>query len=157
MKNYPFYLLALILIFCSWITIDESTIKKAEWLLGIWESKTPRGSIYESWVKTGEHEFAGKSYVIQGEDTIVFETIRIIQEGENLIYIPKVKNQNEGQPVRFPSTFTSKEKLVFENPEHDFPQVISYTRFGNDSLTAEISATKNGQEKKQSFQMKRLK
>jgi len=60
-------------------------------------------------------------------------------------------------PVRFATKTISETQLVFENPQHDFPQTISYTKITADSLVAEISGTKNGHERKQIFPMKRVK
>jgi hypothetical protein len=132
-------------------------ITKAEWLIGTWENKTPKGRIYETWSKTNDNEFSGKSYVIKDNDTIVFENIRLVQQQDGLFYIPVVKNQNDGLPVRFATKTISETQLVFENSKHDFPQIISYTKITSDSLVAEISGTKNGQERKQTFPMKRMK
>lgn len=80
-----------------------------------------------------------------------------MQEKNKLYYIPTVKNQNEGLPVRFAAKTISENQLVFENPQHDFPQIIAYTKITSDSLIAEISGTKNGQKRKQTFPMKRMK
>lgn len=144
-------------VFCAWIPRQVNDIKKAEWLLGTWENKTPRGSVYETWEKVNEAEFAGKSFMVKEKDTLVFETIRLVQEEGGLFYIPVVKNQNQGLPVRFQAKEIAEGTLVFENQGHDFPQVISYTKTGADSLTAEISGTRNGQERRQMFQMKKIK
>lgn len=145
-----------ILITCSWAVHSDKPIQKAAWLAGTWENKTPRGSMYETWTKMNEDEMHGKSYILKEKDTVVFETIRLLQEKDDLFYIPAVKDQNNGQPVRFASKLISAEKLVFENPGHDFPQTISYTRINKDSLVAEISGTKNGQQRTIRFPMKRL-
>lgn len=145
------------IVICAWITNQIGDIKKAEWLIGTWENKTPKGSIYETWNKTSDTEFAGKSYIVKEKDTLVFENIQLIQEQDRLFYIPTVKNQNNGWPVRFAPKIISETKLVFENPQHDFPQIISYTKITADSLVAEISGIKNGQERKQIFSMKRVK
>lgn len=150
-----------LIVLCSWTVQQKDVpiaigIKKAEWLIGTWENKTPRGSIYETWAKVGNDEFSGKSYVLKEKDTVVFETIRLVQEQGGLFYIPTVKNQNDGLPVRFTLRTISDFELVFENPQHDFPQIISYTKINSDSLVAEISGTKNGQEYKQTFPMKRV-
>ena len=80
-----------------------------------------------------------------------------LQEQNNLFYIPNVNNQNGGLPVRFATKTVSDMELVFENPQHDFPQIISYTKINADSLVAEISGTINGKERKQTFPMKRVK
>ena len=81
----------------------------------------------------------------------------LLQDKDGLYYIPVVKNQNDGLPVKFAATTITKEKIVFENAQHDFPQVISYTKINKDSLVAEIAGTKNGKERKQVFPMKRVK
>lgn len=146
-----------VIVFCSFILQQKNEIQKAEWLIGTWENKTQRGSIFETWTKISEVELSGKSYILKEKDTIVFETIRLLQEQENLFYIPKVKNQNGDLPVRFSMKTISDTKLVFENQQHDFPQIISYTKINADSLIAEISGTKNGKERKQTLPMKRVK
>lgn len=145
-----------LLLFSGWVNHLQNRVEEAAWLLGTWESKTPRGSIYETWNRTSTDAFAGKSYMVKNKDTMVFETIVLKEEQNGLVYEPAVKNQNKGQAVFFRSTEVSGSKLVFENPQHDFPQVISYQRIGKDSLVAEISGNKNGKPHQQVFPMKRL-
>jgi len=144
-------------VLCAWTIKQLSDIDNAAWLIGTWENKTPRGSIYETWSKASDNELCGKSYVVTQQDTIVFETIQLVQEQNGLFYVPTVKNQNDGLPVRFSTKTISETQLVFKNLQHDFPQIISYTKITSDSLIAEISGTKNGQDRKQTFPMKRVK
>src|SRR5690606_21013709 len=107
------------------------------WLIGTWENTKAKGSVYETWSKSDVNEFSGKSYMVKEQDTIVFENIRLVREQNKLFYIPTVKNQNENLPVRFIAKTISETQLVFENLQHDFPQIISYTRINADSLLAE--------------------
>lgn len=146
-----------IIIFCSWTLQQINKKNNAEWLIGTWENKTQSGSIFETWTKISEVELSGKSYILKEKDTIVFETIQLLQEQDSLFYIPKVKNQNGDLPVRFSAKTISDTELMFENQQHDFPQIISYTKINSDSLIAEISGTKNGKERKQTFPLKRVK
>ncbi len=155
--KYLFLTATTLIIFCSWTIHQKSEIKKLEWIVGTWENKTARGNIYETWSKKSEEKLSGISYIIQNKDTILFETISIIEERSKLFYIPIVKNQNGGLPVQFALKTISSTQFVFENTKHDFPQIISYTKISSDSLVAEISGIKNGKERKQSFSMKRLK
>jgi len=157
MRTKLFFTVIGLIIFCSWTIQQKSEIKKAVWLIGTWENKTSRGSIYETWSKTSNNEFSGRSYALTEKDTVVFETIRLVQEQDTLFYIPTVKKQNDNLPVRFTLKTLSDTRLVFENPQHDFPQIISYTKITTDSLIAEISGMKNGQKRKQAFPMKRVK
>jgi len=129
---------------------------RASWLVGEWENQTPRGSIYEEWTRIGDREMAGRSYMQQGSETVVLESIRLVQEGNTIYYVPTVSDQNDGEPVRFELTRASKSELVFENPEHDFPQVISYTRLGADSLMAQIAGTIGGEGRSVAFPMRRV-
>lgn len=136
---------------------QSNHIKEAGWLIGTWENKAQSGSIYETWKKTSESEFSGISYTIEQNDSVVFENIRLIQEKDSLFYVPTVINQNDGLPIRFGAKSISDMELVFENLQHDFPQIISYTRINSDSLVAEIKGVSNGKERRLVFPMKRLK
>lgn len=158
-KSVKIFLSAIIVvsIVSSWAHYSVKPIDNAMWLIGTWENKTSRGSVYESWKKINENELVGKSYAVKGADTIIFETVQLKQEGENLYYIPTVRNQNNGEPVSFKAYTITDHKMVFGNPEHDFPQSVSYTKVNADSLVAEISGVKNGNVRHQTFPMRRLK
>ena len=97
-----------------------NSIKKMEWLIGTWEHKTSKGTVYETWSKACKNELTDKSYMLKGKDTIIYETIQLVQEKDMLFYIPVVKNQNGGSPIRFEGKTISKAQFVFENKTH-FP------------------------------------
>ena len=104
---------SIILFSCA--TQHKQEIIKADWLIGTWENQTAQGSVYETWTKVNDNEFSGKSYVINENDTIIFETIQLIQEQGSLFYIPKVEEQNEGLPIRFALNTISESVLVFKS------------------------------------------
>ena len=134
----------------------DSELHKAEWLLGTWENKTSRGSIYERWTRKSDLEFAGLSYRMNQTDTVILETIRLVENADGMFYIPTVPNQNQGKPVTFSLKSITSSGMEFSNPAHDFPQEISYTRITPDSLVAEISGMRNGTLRRQTFPMKRI-
>lgn len=133
-----------------------SAVSNAKWLLGKWENQTQRGKMVEEWLVINDSAYAGRSYMITATDSIPLESIKLKKEGDNLYYIPTVKGQNNEQPVKFKLISSSATQLVFENPAHDFPQKISYTLEGIDSLVAEISGAVNGQQRARKFPMKRV-
>jgi hypothetical protein len=139
--------------------IEENTevINKYDWLLGTWKNTTKQHAIFESWSKKSNTEFRGISYLLDDQDTVVLEYIRLVQEDNELFYIPTVKDQNDSLPIRFSINFASKTELVFQNQQHDFPQTIKYQRVAKDSLVAEISGINNGEFSKRTFPMKRVK
>ncbi|MEJ5048997.1 DUF6265 family protein [Chryseobacterium culicis] len=138
-------------------TPQQHEMKKIEWLLGTWETKTSKGNLYETWTRKSTTEFQGKSYYLKQKDTVLFESVRLVEIDKKLHYIVSVKNQNNEQPVDFSSNLIKDPALlVFENLQHDFPQTIKYKKMGKDSLWAEISGIMNGKMARQSFPMKKI-
>ena len=153
---YPAIVL-FVLILCGWNIRYSNDIANAHWLIGTWQMKTARGNIYENWKRTNKYELSGKSYMLKEKDTVTFETMKLVQKGDSLFYIPTVKGQNQELPVRFAKKSITNGQLVFENLAHDFPQLISYRRIGQDSLVAEIAGKKNGKDRNELFPMRRIK
>lgn len=132
-------------------------IEQASWLLGAWFNESAKGVNYEQWKKYNDTIFVGKSYSIQGGDTTSLEHIKLVQNGNEINYVPTIPDQNMGMPVTFKMIFINDDKLVFENPSHDFPQTITYTKLSEDSLVAEISGVIKGEYHAQEFPMRRVK
>ncbi len=132
-------------------------LEQASWLIGTWKRNTSKGIVYERWIQKSADEFYGLSYSIKENDTIIFETISIVQDNDRLTYIPRVPDQNEGRPIHFHQSIINNREMVFENPDHDFPQRISYTLIKQDSLIAVVSGEQHGTITERSFPMKRMK
>ncbi|RQO31482.1 hypothetical protein DBR32_05850 [Taibaiella sp. KBW10] len=145
-----------VLLLCSSQAKPKKQIDKAGWLLGTWKNETAKGTVYESWHRVNDTEFTGKSYLLEGKDTLIFESLKLVQEQRSLVYIPTVKGHNNDLPVRFTLTKISDTDLVFENAQHDFPQRITYKKIAADTLVAEISGIQNGQQVKETFPMKKI-
>lgn len=134
-------------------TPEKDKIKAADWLIGKWEYDTPEGTLTETWAKVNDSTFTGSSYFIKAKDTVHSETIKLQQNGEILIYNATVKGQNNDSAVPFELTNSNEKALVFENPKHDYPQKITYTKGANNTLTAEISGKLQGKATSEKFVM----
>jgi len=154
-RHFRLYSFSGLLLFLLWSLQPERQIEKTAWLIGTWENKTPRGSVFENWTKLSDNEMFGRSYALNGPDTIFFEEIEMIEDNDSLFYIPTIKNQNDGLPIQFVLTSITDSSMVFEHPYHEFPQMISYVRINKDSLEASISGISNGEERRIVFPMKR--
>ncbi|SFN94198.1 hypothetical protein SAMN05421594_4801 [Chryseobacterium oleae] len=149
---------AIILAILSAWTLQHNEIQKLEWLIGTWETKTPKGSLYETWTRKSDTEFQAKSYYLNKKDTIMFEFVRLIEKDKKLHYMVTVKGQHDEIPVDFVSTSGSKPtSLIFENQQNDFPQIITYKKISKNSLIAEISGTLKGKKENEIFAMKKIK
>lgn len=115
------------------------------WVLeGLWRMETGKGPIFEEWSKTDDSTLTGRSFRVNGADTLILENIRLVHDSDGIAYIPAVANQNDGKPVRFELAEYENNRFAFENPEHDFPQRIIYTVVTADSLVARIEGLSMG-------------
>lgn len=140
----------------AWKPLADNRLRKADWLLGTWQASTKSGITYERWTQVSSSELSGVSFMLNGKDTFVFETIQLLEQNNNMYYIPVVKEQNNNKPVKFTLKTISDTELVFENLRHDYPQSILYRKTGDNSMTAEISGKVAGKLKKQTFNMTRV-
>lgn len=106
------------------------------WLAGTW--KLADQEVYESWTVDGGTSMSGVSYALEGGDSTLLEQMSMeIKDGQG-VFIAKVPDQNEGQPVVFTLVGCVAGKLLFENPRHDFPQRIAYEQGDENTLLAWI-------------------
>ena len=134
----------------------EQKITQASWLIGKWSNTAKQRHDYETWGKYNDSTYLGKSYSIQNGDTVSSESIKLVEGNEGIYYIPIVQGQNNNLPVSFKLIVVETNKLVFENPAHDFPQRISYHLVSPDSLVAEISGMLKGEHHARQFPMRRM-
>jgi len=112
-------------------------------LLGTW--KAVDGKSFERWSKNPDGSYASASYSLSGADTSWNEMAKIFSENGNWIFENNVKGQNNGQSVRFTSTFLTDSIVQFSNPAHDFPTDVNYTVIDSNNLHAFIiGPNKNG-------------
>ena len=112
----------------------------------------PQGTIYEQWKVASNIQWNGTSFFVKHNgDTASYEKIRVVLTGGELIYMPSVRNQNNGGEVRFKEKSISDSSVVFENMQHDFPKRIGYTRTSDTTMHAYIWGTSNGKEKQIDF------
>jgi Domain of unknown function (DUF6265) len=145
-----------IVVLLSAFTCQQDVFSELQQLSGTWKMDTKRGAIYENWIRTTKDEMQGKSFKLNGKDTVVLENVRLSKSSEGLFYIPVVSNQNEGKPVSFRMIDSKNKTFVFENKEHDFPQRVIYHIVSKDSVHAWIEGTKNGKEGRSDYFFKRI-
>jgi hypothetical protein len=78
-----------------------------------------------------------------GETARVTERLRLEQFGSEVFYTAKPTENS--LPTPFKLIEADGRRFVFHNPDHDFPQTISYTRIDEDGLLVRIEGLDNGQ------------
>lgn len=115
-------------------------IDRLGWLAGCWAQTRQDGLTEEHWMKPAGGSMLGMSRTVRRGRTAEFEFLQIRDVAGRLAYIAKPSNQPE---ATFPLKALTDQEVVFENPEHDFPQRIIY-RAAEGRLTARIEGTLNG-------------
>lgn len=123
---------------------------------GTWKMKTTKGYTCEQWKKISDTELSGKGFRLNGSDTVLGESVRLLIKDYNIFYIPTVEGQNDGKPVEFKLTSVYKGTYQFSNPTHDYPQIVAYQLVGKDSINAWIDGDMNGKKKRIDFRYKRV-
>ncbi len=110
------------------------------WLAGCWLGEGGGGKNQECWTAPDGGIMLAVSRVISERGTS-FEFLRIAPQGDGLAYFASPG----GKPaVAFPLIESAPGLAVFANPEHDFPQRITYRREG-DALSARVEAQRDGE------------
>lgn len=136
---------------------EKDLIKKADWLIGNWETKNNIGTLSENWEKVNDSTFKAKSLFIKDKDTIHNESIILEQKGENLSYTTTIIGQNDNKPIRFQLKEGVENELIFENLKNDYPQKISYKKTSNNRLLTQISGKQSGKISTEKYNMTKTK
>lgn len=152
----------LVMLFRPWmlIAIAAASAAGAEvsdltWMAGCWA--TPASSsgsvIEEHWSKPVGGTMMGYSRTLKSTRVVFSEFIRIDAKENAILYTPRFGQLST--PVTFRLTRQTPNEVVFENPEHDFPQTISYRRAG-DQLYAAVEGKDKGRQRREEFPYARV-
>jgi len=132
----------------------QTDFDKLSWIIDRWVSTDGESTSYEHWEKISDSLFAGGSETVKNGDTVFNEKLKLIKEGDEIFYVADVKHNPA--PVKFKLTSISDNEAVFENPEHDFPQKITYKLIDGNLHAAIEGPGKKGEWRKVDFFMNRM-
>ena len=111
------------------------------WMAGSWTGESRGIEMEEHWTAPKGNSMVGIHRDVGKGRTMLFEFLRIEQQGDQLVYLSMPNGRSPATP--FPLKEISATRVVFENPKHDFPQRVIYWKDGND-LRARIEGIQNG-------------
>jgi hypothetical protein len=129
----------------------EPSVEKLAWVAGHWTTERNGRTIEEHWMKPSGGTMIGMGRTSTGDKTVEFEFLRIVREGDDIFYVAQ---PNGSPPSKFKLVKATENEVVFENPEHDFPQRILYRRTG-EALFARVEADVKGKIRGVDFPYKR--
>ena len=120
---------------------DSSVRALPAWLAGHWRMERGGRVVEEHWTGAAGGVMFGVGRTLRDGRLVEFEFVRIETRPGGLAYVAQPKG---APPTEFKLTRSEAGSVRFENPAHDFPQVVRYWTTGSDSLHAEVSATRDG-------------
>lgn len=133
---------------------QEPPLSSLRWMSGCWALESGEPGSGEHWLPPAGGSMLGVARTVKKGKTVAHEfmQIRLNAEGQ-IVYIALPSGQKE---ATFTATSVSEAAVTFENPQHDFPQRISYRARPGDRLLARIEGERGGALRGIDFPMKRV-
>jgi hypothetical protein len=133
---------------------EASPFARMGWLQGSWTGVTDGMKLEEHWTSADGDGLVGMHKDVKDGKMVSFEFFRIEPQADGVYYM----TSPHGQPATpFKLVRQEERRLVFENPEHDFPQRILYWSDRPGTLSARIEGTLHGKEESEEWHWKRAK
>lgn len=132
-----------------------SQIKKAYWLIGMWENNDEQSDYYEFWQHSNDSTIVGETYLIVELDTIFGDSMSISEKNGGLFYSKSSKFQDRKSYTDLGLTSSADGRLIFENPKNTFPNKIIYKKIGRDSVEVSNIGMRNNEEFSESYSFKK--
>ena len=116
------------------------------WISGCWQMTSGSATTVERWGDAEGRVILGTSKTVRDGQTVAWEHLRIEWTDDGASYWAYPSGQ---APTTFRAHSPGADSVTFSNPDHDFPQSITY-RGRPDSLVASIQGTQ-GDETRQVF------
>jgi hypothetical protein len=128
-------------------------ISSVSWLTGCLELRAANRLVEEQRMSERGGTMLGMGRTIGERGLADYELTLIKQEGDRLLF----EAHPHGQPAAtFAARVATADSVVFEAPEHDFPQRVGYRRLGADSVLAWVEGTMNGKTRRIEFPYRRV-
>ena len=115
----------------------SATIAQVAWMTGVWIGTSGAQTIEEHWTPPAGGSMLATSRTLRAGAMTAFEFLCISEREGSLIYTAMPDGRTPATDFRL--TSMTDHSAVFENPSHDFPKAIRYTRRGDGALEATIS------------------
>lgn len=113
-----------------------SRCEDLDWLVGAWQADDSR----EHWQRQDDGSLRGRSEQLRDGTVVYTEALAIVRTDAGVEYRAAPEDQ---APNVFVLEHCEGQTARFADPEHDWPQTITYHREG-DGLTATVSGEQDG-------------
>lgn len=125
------------------LAAEDASIDQLSWMEGLWVGgggDAPEAE--ELWTAPKGGLMLGLHRDVGPGDRVFFEFLRIAETPDGLVYFASPKGR---EATAFTVVETAPRRVVFENPDHDFPQRIGYRLDGENTLVGWIEGEIDGE------------
>jgi hypothetical protein len=133
---------------------EAPTLEPLQFLSGCWAGTRGSETFEEMWTKPSGTIVVGVSRTRKAERTVFTEYMQVSSEPAGLVM--RVQLKLGSTVTEFKLAKSEPGHLVFENPEHDFPQRVIYKKVGEDGLLGRIEGLNKGKQQAVDYPMKRV-
>ncbi|HET6584045.1 MAG TPA: DUF6265 family protein, partial [Nannocystaceae bacterium] len=106
----------------------------------------------QTWARPHGDAMFGTSHTVVDGRTAFFEYVRIEARSTGIVYLASPLGRDP--PTAFSLVESDRDRVVFENPQHDFPQRVIYEKKG-DRLLGRIEGTEGGKPRAETWSYRR--
>jgi hypothetical protein len=135
--------------------VARPTLQDFAWLAGHWRIEQGERLVDEQWMAPAGGLMIGMARNVQAGKVREYEFTLLRQEPNgDIVYVASPSKQTQ---TTFKLTSLRGGEAVFENPEHDFPKKVIYTRKADGSLLAAIEGPgRDGKTRRVEYPFKRV-
>ncbi|HJR59993.1 MAG TPA: DUF6265 family protein [Vicinamibacterales bacterium] len=116
-----------------------ATIAQAAWIAGTWiGSSGTATTVEERWTPPASGAMLAIGRTLSGQQMASFEFLCIVEREGTLAYTAMPNGRSPA--TYFMLTSITPDSATFENPSHDYPKLVRYSRLPDGSLQTTISA-----------------
>lgn len=124
---------------------SQVSLDAVSWMAGYWVGEHNGTHIEEIWLPPAGGLMVGLHRDVLPSGRSFFEYLRIEATGDTLVYVASPMGRT---PTRFPARLIESRRVLFENPDHDFPQRIEYRLDDQGRLQAAASGREGETDRK---------
>jgi Domain of unknown function (DUF6265) len=128
-----------------------ATIAQVAWIAGVWVGTNGQISSEERWTPVAGGSMIAVARTLRNGVMSAFEFLCINERAGSLVYSAMPNGRSPA--THFTLTAVTTDSATFENPAHDYPKMIRYTKRADGSLETTISG--EGGQRAQSSVLKR--
>lgn len=134
------------------LVAEDPRLDALAWLCGSWSGVTEGARVEEHWTVPAGGSMIGMNRTVVGGRTVFYEYLRIEAGDDGIVYLASPRGRQP--PTAFALATMTEGEVAFENPEHDFPQRVTYRREA-ETLHARIDGEQDGEPRHSEWTMQR--